>query len=284
MLTILEAVKLSAEYLAKKGIESSRMNAELLLAHVINCSRLDLYLHFDRPLSDSELNSYRELLKRRGSREPHQYIIGWVEFYGLRFKVNRDVLIPRPETELLVEEIINDNKEAKQPVVLDIGTGSGNIAVSLAKHLNSPKVIAIDVSNKALEVAKENSLNNGVEQFIEFIHHDINSLPYSFKLKFDVIVSNPPYVSINDYHFLQPELKVFEPRTALTDDIDGLSFYRIISSLSNILLNPGGRLYFELGKDQYKTVKEILEENELVNIKIIKDYQNIERIICGVKN
>jgi release factor glutamine methyltransferase len=284
MLTILEAVNLSTEYLVKKGIESPRINAELLLAHVLNCSRLDLYLHFDRPLNELELIMYRELLKRRGSREPLQHIIGWVEFYGLKFKVNRDVLIPRPETELLVEEIIKDNKEVKQPAVLDIGTGSGNIAVSLAKYLNSPKMIAIDMSSKALEVAKENSLYNGVEQFIEFIQHDINLLPFPLQMKFDIIVSNPPYVSQNDYQLLQPELKVYEPRKALTDDANGLSYYRVIGSLSGTLLNPGGKLYFELGKNQYKSVKEILEENELSNIKIINDYQNIERIICGVKN
>jgi release factor glutamine methyltransferase len=158
MLTILEAIRRSTEYLAKKGIEDARLNAELLLCSILKCKKLNLYLNYDRPLADEEVSVYREYLKRRSEREPLQYIVGEVEFYGLVFKVDKSVLIPRPETEILVEKIIEENKD-RQVSILDIGTGSGNIAVALKYHLPSAEVTAVDKSEDALNDSQSQCRN-----------------------------------------------------------------------------------------------------------------------------
>jgi release factor glutamine methyltransferase len=281
MLTVLESIKLSTEYLQNKEIESPRINAELLLASILKSKRLDLYLKFDQPLKEDEIKIYREYIRRRGKFEPLQYITGSVEFYGLEFKVNKSVLIPRQETEILVETIISCIKEKEDINILDIGTGSGNIAISLAKNLPGAKISAIDKSPEALDTAKENAKLNSVEEQIDFINENImNENNYSAK-RYDVVVSNPPYVSIDEFPKLQPELKVYEPRIALTDEDDGFTFFKIISSKTKSILKEKGKLFFEVGKDQYKQVEEILRENNFQNITIKKDYLNIERVIFG---
>lgn len=282
MLTVLEAVKLSTDYLQKKGIESPRLNAELLLAHLLNCKRLDLYLLFDRPLKENEIILYRELLKKRGSFVPLQYIIGNVEFYGLEFSVDSSVLIPRPETELLVDTIIEENKNTTLKI-LDIGTGSGIIAIALAKSLEQPELFAIDISEAALANAKKNAIKNDVTDRIKFLQLDVRSDLTLIKESFDIIVSNPPYISKDEFPKLQTELRVFEPAIALTDYADGLSFFKIISEKAIRLLKNNGKLYFEIGKDQSDSVKKILQENGFANIQIKKDYQEIDRVISGEK-
>ena len=283
MLTVLQAINLSTEYLEKKGIESSRLNAELLLASILTCKRFDLYLKFDQPLKENEISLYREYIARRGKFEPLQYITCEVEFYGLNFKVSSAVLIPRPETEILVELIINKYKDKPGLTVLDIGTGSGNIPVALAKNLPGSKIVTIDISEEALIVAKQNAELNGVTENIEFIQQDIfnNSFPNNFH--FDLIVSNPPYVEKNEYGNLQEEIVNYEPRIAVTDEGDGYSFYKRIVEISKIHLKPGGELYFEMAKGQSNQITSILESSGLKEIKIIKDYLQIERVICGEK-
>jgi release factor glutamine methyltransferase len=281
MLTVLDSIKLSTEYLQSKGIESPRINAELLLANILNCKRLDLYLKFDQPLKEEEIGTYREFIKRRGKFEPLQYITGLVEFYGMEFKVNKNVLIPRPETEILVETIISSSNPEGNIDILDIGTGSGNIAVALAKNLLNSKISAVDKSPEALETAKENAKLNSVEDRIEFFNYSIiNGNNFSTK-KFDIIVSNPPYVPVAEFSKLQPELKVYEPRIALTDEGDGFSFFKIIASIAKNILKENGKLFFEVGKDQYSMVEQILRDNNFKNINIKKDYLDIERVIYG---
>jgi release factor glutamine methyltransferase len=283
MLTVLEAINLSSEYLKKKGIESPRFNAEMLLAHILNSKRLNLYLAFDKPLKEEELSKYRELLKRRSCFEPLQYILGSVEFFGLKFKVNSSALIPRPETEILVETIIefNGNNPAE---ILDIGTGSGNIAISLAKNLPQLNVTAVDISKDAINLADENIKLNGVRN-VRLIQYDILSPDKDiFKEKFDIIVSNPPYISSEEFPELAPELKVYEPEDALTDFSDGLKFYREISRNAKYLLKPEGKIFFEMGKGLHENIKEILEKNGFKKIQIKKDLQNIERVIFGELN
>ena len=284
MLTVLEALNGASDYLQNKGIKSARLNSELLLAHILNCKRLELYLSFDRPLQKSETDSYRELLKRRSTFEPLQYIISKVEFYGLEFEVNSSVLIPRPETELLVEAVIESVKKDERISILDIGSGSGNIAVALAKNIPSSKVIGLDISEKAVETSIRNAKLNGVENQVMFIQKNILNgidVPQS---DFDVVVSNPPYVSINDFNNLDPELRLYEPKIALTDESDGLSFYNKITVLSRSLLKENGKIFFEIGAGQSEAVKSILLENNFTNIIIKKDYSEIERIISGEKN
>ena len=212
-----------------------------------------------------------------------QYIIGSVEFYGLPFKVDSSVLIPRPETEILVEEIINNSKNKNDLKILDIGTGSGNIAVSLAHHIPDAKIIATDISKESLLLASENSSINKTENQVHFILDDIllNELKEN---EFDLIVSNPPYISKEDFEDLPPELKVYEPRHALTDDANGLYYYKQIAIKAKILLKKNGSVYFEVGKGQSGEVKKILEENNFSEIMIKNDYLNIERVITGKIN
>jgi len=281
MLTVLESIKLSTEFLTNKGIESPRVNAELMLAKILNCKRLDLYLSFDRPLNEQETNLYREFIRRRSKFEPLQYILGSVEFYGMEFIVDKSVLIPRPETEILVETILNSFNKEDELNILDIGTGSGIIAISLAKYLPSSSVTAIDLSESALNKAKENAKLNEVENQINFMSSDITTSDFKHQNNFDIIVSNPPYISLDEYQNLAPELRLYEPKSALTDNSDGLNFYRIICRESNSLLKKGGKLFFELGQGQSKEVSDLMMKENFSNIIIKKDYQNIDRVICG---
>ncbi len=284
MLTVLEALNSASNYLQNKGIKSSRLNAELLLSHVLNCKRLELYLSFDRPLQKSEIDSYRELLKRRSTFEPLQYIIGKVEFYGLEFEVNQSVLIPRPETELLVEAVIESVAKDERINILDIGSGSGNISIALAKNIPSCTVVGIDISEEAIETSTRNAKLNGVESQLMFVKKNILNGIEINENSFDVVVSNPPYVSVADFVNLDPELRLYEPQIALTDESDGLSFYRNISVLSRSLLKNNGKLFFEIGAGQSDAVKKILIDSDYKNIVIIKDYSDIERVIIGEKN
>lgn len=281
MITILEAIKLSTEYLENKKVDSPRANAEILLAEVLKFKRIDLYLSFDKPLSENELNIYREFIRKRGMRIPLQYIIGSVEFYGMNLFVNENVLIPRPETELLVEQIINDNSQKAGLRILDIGAGSGNISIALVNNIKNCEVMGIDVSEKALVVARANYNNYLSENKIDFKQFDIMNNNVNQLGKFDLIVSNPPYLSLNDYQNLEPELRVHEPIEALTDNLDGISFYKKIISVSNSMLNNNGKIYFEIGKDQYQNIFDMMKNYGFDKIKIIKDYAGIERIICG---
>jgi len=281
MITVLESIRLSTQYLNEKGIDSSRINAELLLADVLNCKRLDLYLLFDRPLSEPELKKYREYIRRRGKFEPLQYILGKVEFYGLKLMVTSAVLIPRPETEILVETIINQFSEQVEIAILDIGCGTGNISIALAKKIESVKIISTDISEDALDIANMNAKNNMVESKIEFINHDILKNNLDNFQQFDIIVSNPPYVSIDNFKSLQKEIIEFEPKAAVTDNNDGYTFYRIISEKAKNKLKPNGKLFFEIAEGQSDEVKKIMEKNNFLNIKAIKDYQSIDRVVYG---
>jgi len=281
MITILESINLSSKYLAQKGIESSRTNAELLLADIIGCKRLDLYLSFDKPLGNQEIEKYREFIRRRGNFEPLQYITGKVEFYGLELKVNSSVLIPRPETELLVENILNHLSKEKESTILDIGCGSGNISVALAVNYPSVKIYCTDISEEVLKISEENADKHSVIEKINFNNHnilteDLNNFP-----QFDIVVSNPPYVSRDNFSSLQKEIQNYEPRSAVTDDSDGYTFFREISRKSFNKLKEGGKLFFEIAHGQSKEVKEIMKNNNFKNITVIKDYQNIDRIIFG---
>jgi len=300
-LTVLESLQLSTDFLEKKGIESPRLNAELLLSEILKCKRLDLYLKFDQPLKENEVGVYREWIARRGKFEPLQYIIGNVEFYGLPFKVTPDVLIPRPETEILVETVINmimnkssvipnevrnlrDSSPAQQDRndkinILDIGTGSGNIPIALARNLNNAEITAIDISEKAIAVARGNASANGVEEKIHFFTADVRN--YLGDYQFDIIVSNPPYVSNEEYPVLQKEILNYEPMVAVTDSNDGLDLYRIIAERAKILLKNSGKILLEVGKDQAKYVADILEKNDFINIYFVKDYQQIDRVVVG---
>ncbi len=283
MLTVLEALNLSTEYLDNKSIESPRLNAELLLAKILNCKRLELYLNYDRNLTEKEKNTYRNFISRRGKNEPLQYITGEVEFYGIELQVNNNVLIPRPETEILIDTILEKVDKERELMILDIGSGSGNIAIALAKNLTNAKIVSIDVSENALEVARNNALQNELETRIEFIRLNILSDNLEDLSNFDIIVSNPPYVSNEEFGGLQKEILDYEPHEAVTDFGDGFVFFRKISEIGKSLQNKSGYLFFEAAQGQSETIKKIMTENGYSNIDTVKDYADINRVIMGMK-
>lgn len=281
MHTVLELLNLTANFFEQKGIDSARLNAELLLAEILKCKRLDLYLTFDKPVKDDEVNLYREFVKRRGNREPLQYILGHVEFYGLTFSVDKNVLIPRQETEILIETILKQTDKEANLNILDIGTGSGIIAVSLAHYLPKVKIIAVDKSPSALIVAKKNAEAHGVEQRITFLEADVLSSTLQLDEKLDIIVSNPPYVSQKEFASLQKEIVAYEPDYAVTDFSDGLTFYRRIIESSPKYLNENGKIFFEVGEGQSEQVKSLFETHKFSSVQIWKDYSNINRVVKG---
>jgi len=284
MLTVLESINLSTDFLEKKGIESARTNAELLLASILNCKRLDLYMSFNRPLSENEKVIYRDYIARRGKFEPLQYIIGDVEFYGITLKVNNSVLIPRPETEILIEEVINSVNQDDKLKILDIGSGSGNISLALAKNLPNALVVGIDISDEAVKLAKSNAEVLDLGSQVEFYKLDIfNYNETEIKEPFDIIVSNPPYVSDEEFTTLQKEIVEYEPSFAVTDNSDGYKFYEHITKISKELLREEGTLFYEIGQGQTERVVKILEQNSFSEIKIKKDFAEIERVVSGVR-
>ena len=260
-----------------------KMNeAELVLTHLLNCDRLSLYLDKDSNLSLDKAQAVSSILKRRIKGEPVQYILGYTEFMGWKFKVDKRVLIPRPETEILVQSAIEELKNLKNPHVLDIGTGSGCIAVALAKNIPSSQITALDISLKALEVAEDNrDLNQIKREQIKFIHSDL--FLNLGNQKFDLIISNPPYVSIQELRGLTNEIS-FEPSLALKAGLDGLDFYRRIVVQAANYLAAGGFLIFEVGRNQACKVRDLLKaEEKFDRIRIIKDYNNIQRVIIAKK-
>lgn len=287
--TVLSLLKKSTTFFEEKGVDEAKRSAEYLLSHAMGQKRIQLYLRFDQPVADDELARFRELVRRRLQREPVQYIVGSTEFFGMEFAVSPAVLIPRPETEHLVEAVI-DHVRADAGVkekesglrILDIGTGSGIIAIVLAAKLARARMTAVDVSEEALAVARENAASNNVAGRIDFLPHDILASQLNgLGGPFDVVVSNPPYVSTADMSELQPEILGFEPAAALTDDSDGLTFYRRINELLPRLLSPGGLLAVEIGFGQSPAVVEIFS-SRLRDIEVIKDYSGIDRVVVGI--
>jgi len=256
--------------------------AELVLTHVLNCNRLSLYLNKDINLDRDKSEKLSLILKRRILGEPVQYILGETEFMGLKFKVDKRVLIPRPETEILVEASIRQLTQMgiASPKILDLCTGSGCIAVSIAKNINRSDIWASDISASALRLAKENAVLNNVE--IKFIQGDLFEARGFKNQKFDLIISNPPYVSTEEFNSLAKEI-FFEPELALKAGIDGLDFYRRIISQAAVYLNDNGWLILEVGANQAYFVKQLLEKEGFEQVALIKDYNNIERITMAKK-
>ncbi len=231
---LLEILNMSKEFLEKRGVESARLNAELIIAEILKLKRLDLYLNYERPMMEEEMSLIREWIKRRGDKEPLQYILGKEEFYGLIFKVNKSVLIPRQDTEVLVEKAIEKLKNRVKPKVLDIGTGSGAISISVAKNIDDSVVLGVDISEDALCVAKENMEQNEIKN-LKFIKSNVfENVNYH---EFDMIISNPPYIPDYEYETLMTEVKEHEPKTALVAEDNGYFFYKkIIDEGKNYLV------------------------------------------------
>lgn len=271
----------SIQYLKKYNVENARLDAEYIFAHVLGVKRASLILNFNMEISEENKNLIRKYIVRRGKyREPLQYILKEWEFYGRTFKVAEGVLIPRPDTEILAEQCIILMKDFENPKILDIGTGSGAISVTLAKELPNSEVLGLDISDEALKIAVENRELNGASN-LKFLKSDV--FQHVKEKNYDLIVSNPPYIPVEEYNELMPEVKQYEPRMALTDGGDGYYFYRKISEESMEYLKNGGYLAFEVGYNQGEIVSQLMEKNGFRIEGRIADYAGIERVIIGRK-
>ena len=281
--TIRKILSWTTDYFKEKGIDSPRLTAELLLSKTLNKPRLYLYTNFNQPLNRDELLNFKNLIKKRVNGEPTYYIIGEKEFWTFKVKVNEHVLIPRPETEVLIEHVLIYAKKLKHNKVniLEIGTGSGNIAIALSKELsNNTAILSIDKSIEALKVAKENILMNNVEN-INIVNGDI-ATPLKMKRYFDIIVSNPPYIKTDDLDGLQREIKEYEPIVALNGGKEGMFFFEKIIHVASEILKKSGKIFFEFGeKEQGEKIEQLLKERGFENIEIYKDYADSPRVISG---
>jgi release factor glutamine methyltransferase len=277
--TVLEVIQKSAGFLGKKGVDSPRLQAEWLLAHVLKTPRMKLYLDFERALSPAELDAVRELVKRRGQREPLQHILGTASFCGLELAVNRHVLVPRPETELLAEA--GWQLLAPQPsTALDFGTGSGCIAIALAVQCPAARLVALEASAEALAVARQNAARHGVAERIQFVAGEgFDALPAG--ARFDLIISNPPYIPTAEIASLPPEVRDYDPHQALDGGPDGLACHRLIAARAGELLKPGGKLMLELGDGQADAVRRMFEAHLWVVEAVKEDYSRRPRILIA---
>ncbi len=283
--TIRALLNVTTEYLQEKAIESPRLTAEALLAHQLGVGRLSLYLDLDKPLKESEVSGYRSLIRRRVRREPLQYITGLQEFWSLDFQVDNRVLIPRPETELLVEQALwLTQAGAPADEILDLGTGCGLLAVCLAREIQNARIWATDVSSAALEVAVSNAERHGVIDRIEFLEGDLLGPVKEKGAFFDMILSNPPYVAVEEYDTLDPEIRLYEPRLALEGREGGIYYVKRIIQEAPDLLTPGGWLMLEMAPCQTQRALTMAEETgRYDDIDRIEDYSHRFRMIKARK-
>ncbi|HYB99681.1 MAG TPA: peptide chain release factor N(5)-glutamine methyltransferase [Candidatus Limnocylindrales bacterium] len=282
--SLLDYLRLTEGFLAGKGIDSPRLDSELLLASVLGMTRVQLYTSFERPLSREEVDAYRALVRRRAAREPVAYILGRREFWSLEIEVDRRVLVPRPETELLVEQALQILRArvaagADAVRVADVGTGSGAIAVAIAKEIPQASVVATDRSEAALEVAPRNACRHGVEGRIEWVSGDLLTA-LSGRGAFDLIVANPPYIRSGEVAALPPEVRDWEPRMALVAGEDGMDSTRPLVLGAPELLAPGGWLAVEVGT-QAGLVRQCFEETGYADVRVVRDLAGTERVVAG---
>jgi release factor glutamine methyltransferase len=293
--TVIEAIQKSADFLSKKNVGSPRLQTELLLAHLLKMPRMKLYLNFDRALTIVETDAMREFIKRRAAREPLQHIVGSTSFCGHEILVNKNVLVPRPETEMLAElgwqwlekprtsNIEHPTSNFPGAALLDFCTGSGCIAIVIATKCPNAKIVATDVSADALALAKENAAKNKVAERIEFLQgNGFAALPTG--AQFDLIVSNPPYIASAEIETLDPEVRDFDPHLALDGGVDGLDFYRKIAAGAKSFLKPDGKLMLEFGDGQADAIKKIFEDEKWIVEAVKDDYSQRARILIASLN
>lgn len=288
-----EILDKTTQFFKDKGIETPRLDAELLLAHGLKLERIQLYLKFDQPMKEDELATLRELVRRRAQGEPVAYILGYREFYKYRFEVNSDVLIPRPETEHIIEEVLAWAKNQKSDLgVIDLGFGSGCVGLTLLKEFPEARLVAVDVSAEALAVAKRNAESLGVQDRVRFINADAansDAVLSAYKEltgndKIDVLVSNPPYIAKDDLQ-VEVNVKKFEPNLALFADDQGLALLKNWSKIYSSHLGAKACVVMEMGMTQGPAMKDyFFNLNVFSEVKVVKDLAGLDRLICGVKN
>jgi len=285
--TILALVQWTTAYFKSHRIDSPRSTAEILLAHALEISRIELYLKYDQPLNRAELARYKKMIRRRIRREPVAYIVGEKEFWSMPLTVTRHVLIPRPETECLVEQALDDIPE--QPVdrpfrILELGTGSGAIVCALSSQRPGHLYFALDISLEAITIARRNVIRHGLEPSVGFICGDLFSALEHYTARFDIIVSNPPYIASDEIDRLQPEIVRYEPRWALDGGPNGLVVLDRIIRTAPEYLRPDGVLILEIGHDQFKAVRAIAtDDNGYDDISVKKDFSGFHRVVRMVR-
>ena len=275
---ISQIIDLGSKALKEKKIKSHILDSELILSKILRISREKILVSSDKKLKNTHVLSFNKLLKRRLHSEPIAYILKRKEFFSKNFYVNKNTLIPRPDTELLVEKILKVNKK-KNPYILDIGTGSGCIILSLLQNIENSRGVAIDISKKALDLAKKNAQKMKLNKKCKFVHKPIEKI---YGYKFDLIVSNPPYIPVSQIKNLSKDIKQFEPRNALDGGNDGLDVIKKVIYKSTTILKKNGILAIEIGNEQYKKVLQILNLCGLRNRFLIKDYQKNIRCLISV--
>jgi len=285
--TIQNLLNQTTQYLTDKGVDSPRLSAELLLSFVLQMQRIELYTHFDKTVTKEQVDKLQELVHRAGENEPIAYLTGRTEFYSLELEISPACLIPRPETELLVERAIEFLHTRKgTQFVCDLCTGCGCIAIAIAKNFANCEIIATDISAAALEVAAKNVDKNNLRDRIKLLCGDLFDaiIPQLDVEQFDLIVCNPPYISAAEFEKLGKNVKDYEPRLALYAGVDGLDIYRKIAQQIDDFLKTGGVLMLEIGYAQGQTVKELLENTGIFDgIKIEKDFHDNDRIVIARK-
>ena len=278
---IIDLINWGEKYLKEKSIENSKIEIELFLQHLLKCERIDLYLQFETIVKPENLVILRKWITRRINNEPIQYILGSSEFYGRSFIVNKNVLIPRPETEILIDISIEELKNVNNPLILDVGTGSGCIAITIALEIPSSTIIAIDIDERAISVAKNNIEKHEVKN-IEFVVTDI--FHEKINKKADMLISNPPYIAKEEVSGLMKEVKDYEPLVALTDNNDGLKFYRRFAEIIPSILKDNGMAIMEVGtEDHPDRVEEIFREYGFNDIRTELDLNKDKRALV-IKN
>jgi release factor glutamine methyltransferase len=281
--TLIKLIQWATTYFDGHHIDSPRATAEILLAHAIRAKRIDLYLRYDQPLNSDELNCFKTLIKRRTNREPVAYIVGHKEFWSMDLEVNRNVLIPRPETECLVERALENLAADSNPgckSILEMGTGSGAVVLALASENSRHSYLGTDISGDAVRVARRNAVRHGLGAKIRFMVADWFAPLDAKSGIFDLIVSNPPYIRSGDLKSLQPEIHVYEPIAALDGAQDGLRCLRRIIQCAHLYLKPAGALLLEMGHDQQTPLKQIVAAcGQYENVRFFKDYSGHDRIV-----
>lgn len=270
-------LKWTEQYFRDKGIDSARIDAEMLLSHVLKTERIYLYAHYDRPMDQDELKAFRQLVQKRATRQSVAHILGHKEFMGLDFTVNESVLIPRPDTEILVETVLAEVSKELPLRILDIGTGSGAIILSLLHYLTAASAVGVDISPQALHTAQKNALALALQNRITFTESDM--FTHVGEQSFQVLVSNPPYLTAEDMENLEPEVR-YDPKLALAGGPDGLYFYGKLIANGWQYVDNDGLLAFEVGMGQALAVAAMAEKSGHYDVmRIVKDYNDLERVV-----
>jgi len=274
---VINLLKWGEQYFSENEFDNPRKEIEILLQDILKCNRVDLYLRFEEPFGKNQLKMLRGWVKRRKNREPIQYITGKAGFYNLVLNVTPDVLIPRPESERLVEILLSTVNKDDNISILDIGTGSGCLALAIGKELPNVSITGIDNSEKAISLSKSNAKLLKIEN-VNFIQMDF--LNNNLEEKFDIIISNPPYIPKEEMASLIPDVKNFEPYFALTDSADGLTFYHKIAEISQNIINTSGWIFLEVGLGEHPNrARQIFMNDKFKNVELIKDYNGDDRVI-----